>query len=144
MSDLRHVSSCAATMLRFQQTEGRQLCSYICGGNSLTAASHELIKLRRRAFTVESQNCRLCKFETIITWIDTEQANFLVCSVESWPGLKMVNSVPIFYLRCSCVMSDALCWMLSPYSWHQSQALSGRPAVWFDDNTNCLICKICI
>ena len=46
--------------------------------------------------------------------------------------------------RCSCVMSDTLCWTLSPYSRHQSQALSGRPAVWFDDNTDCLICKICI
>ena len=40
-------------LLLFQQTEGRQ-CYYLCGGNSLTAASQELIKLRRRAFTVES------------------------------------------------------------------------------------------
>ena len=58
----------------------------------------------------------------------------------SWPD-SYLNAVT---KRCSCVMSDTLCWTLSPYSRHQSQALSGRPAVWFDDNTDCLICKICI
>ena len=115
---------------------------YYCGGSSLsvTAASQELIKLRRRAFTVQTLICRLCKFESDLwqMW-DKHAKNWCSYSLP-WTD-SYLNAVT---KRCSCVMSDTLCWTLSPYSRHQSQALSGRPAVWFDDNTDCLICKICI
>ena len=57
------------------------------------------------------------------------------------PGLTLTL---MLLRKGAAVLSDTLCWTLSPYSRHQSQALSGRPAVWFDDNTDCLICKICI